>query len=58
MRRVHDQWGKSRQNILPEKFCRLKPLPIAEIFPAEDSDAVLLKSRQERGKARLLLVEP
>ena len=56
MGRVNHQRGKSRQNVLPEKFCRLKALPIGEIFPGKDSDAVLFKFRQERSKARLLLL--
>jgi hypothetical protein len=55
VRRVNHERGQGRQNILLKEFCCLKALPIGEIFPTEDSDAMLLKSRQQRGKARLLL---
>ena len=57
MDRINNQRGKSWQNIFSEKFCRLKPLPSAEIFPAQESDAMLLESRQERCKACPLLFD-
>jgi hypothetical protein len=57
VRRVDNQRRESWQNILLEEFCRLDPLPSAEIFPAQESDAMLLKSRQERCKACALLFD-
>src|SRR4029077_3372056 len=55
--RVNHQRGESWQYILLEEFCRLKTLPIGEIFPAQEPDAMLLKFRQERSKTLLLLFD-
>jgi len=55
VRRVNNQWGKSRQNIFLEEFGCLLALPSGEIFPAQEPDAVLLKLRHKRIKTGLLL---
>src|SRR5262245_29585427 len=55
MRRVNNQWSKSRQNIFLEEFCCLLTLPVSQILPLKEPDTVLLKLRQKRSKTRLLL---
>jgi hypothetical protein len=57
VRCVNNQWGKSRQNIFLEEFCRLLTLPITEILPSKEPDAVLIELRQKRSKTGLLLLD-
>src|SRR5262252_2045323 len=57
VRRVDNQWGKSRPNVILEEFCRLETLPIGEICPTQDPNAMVFKLWHQRGIAFVLLLD-